>query len=54
MPSALAPASYDQNGSRTKHTWRGNRVQTVDGQSQIAGYEPRPAAKLRRYRKPML
>ncbi|MDQ0013780.1 YD repeat-containing protein [Variovorax boronicumulans] len=38
--------TYDQNGNRTSDTWWGNRVQTVDGQSQITGYDPMTGAAI--------
>ncbi|MDQ0072702.1 YD repeat-containing protein [Variovorax boronicumulans] len=38
--------TYDQNGNRTKDTWWGNRVLTVDGQSQITGYDPMTGAAI--------
>ena len=37
---------YDQNGNRTSDTWWGNRVLTVDGQSQITGYDPMTGAAI--------
>jgi len=36
--------AYDQNGNRTSDTWWGNRVLTVDGQSQIIGFDENGAA----------
>lgn len=36
--------AYDHNGNRISDTWWGNRVLTVDGQSQIVGFDEAGAA----------